>query len=81
MLKKKICLFFQRGHGNEFSNLIGSLCGQEVPVSAHGHSNAYVSLCSFCLQSHSSTKAFYWTRKLKNKSFIFKTDFFITGLK
>lgn len=39
-----VTVFFSRGHGNEFNNLIGSLCGPDFPISAHGHHNAYVSL-------------------------------------
>lgn len=39
-----LLFFFSRGHGNEFNNLIGSLCRPDFPISAHGHHNAYVSL-------------------------------------
>ena len=39
--------FFPRGHGNEFSNLIGCLRGPDFPISAHGHGNAYVSFRPF----------------------------------
>ena len=27
--------FFPREHGNKFSNLIGSFCGPDFPISAH----------------------------------------------
>ena len=40
-------LFFQRGHGNEFSNLIGSLRGPDFLISVHGHGNAYMSFYPF----------------------------------
>ena len=77
--KDKNKYFFPRGHGNEFSNLIGSLRGPDFPISAHGHGKRLREFLSFCLQSHLSAKAFfktafYWTTKLKNKSSLFKTD-------
>ena len=40
-------LFFLRGHGNEFRNMIGSLRGRDFPISAQGYGNAYVSFCPF----------------------------------
>ena len=45
--KGNIAIFFSRGHGNELSNLIGSLHGSDFPISAHGHGNGYVSFCPF----------------------------------
>ena len=35
--------FFLRGHDNESCNLDGSLCGQDFHISAHRHSNTFVS--------------------------------------
>ena len=43
--------FFPRRHGNEFSNLIGSLRVPDFPISAHGHGNAYVSSCPFAYKA------------------------------
>ena len=40
-------IFFPRGHGNEFGDLIGSLRGPYFPICAHGHGNAYVSFSPF----------------------------------
>jgi len=37
---KYLVLFFPRGHGNEFSNLIGSLRYPDFLISSHGHGNA-----------------------------------------
>ena len=51
--------FFPRGHGNEFSNLIGSLRGPYFLISAHRHGNAYVSSCAFAYKV--SAKAFFKT--------------------
>lgn len=35
--------FFPREHDNESCNLDGSLCSQDFHISAHGHSNTFVS--------------------------------------
>ena len=37
--------FLPRGHGNEFSNLIGSLRDPHFSIFAHGMGNAYVRFC------------------------------------
>ena len=39
--------YFPRGRGNESSNLIGSLRVPDFPICAHGHGNAYMSVCPF----------------------------------
>ena len=41
------CSTFPRGHGNDFTNLIGSLRGPAYLISAHGHGDAYVRFCPF----------------------------------
>ena len=61
--------FFPKGHGNEFSNLIGSLRGRGSP--AHGHGNTYVSFCPFVYRTGSSRKPF------KGKSFYAKRGVFV----
>lgn len=44
----KIPFIFPRGHSRDFSNLIGSSCGLDFPISAHGRGNPNVSfVCLF----------------------------------
>lgn len=45
--KKNYIYSFSRGHSWDFGNLIGSSCGLDFPISAHGHGNPDVSFCLF----------------------------------
>ena len=67
-------IFFQRGDGNEFSNLIGSLRGPDFPVSAHGHCNAYLSFYPFVCSLFSLR--FLSSKPFKCKSF-FQNSFLL----
>ena len=51
-------IFCPRGHGNELSNLIGSLRYLDFPISGHDHSNAYVSFCPFVCKAIEVQKLF-----------------------
>ena len=76
---KYLVLFFPRGHGNKFSNLIGSLRYQDFPISSHGHSNAQVSFCPFVCKAIKVQSffqnIFLLVKKVENKSFLFKQIF------
>ena len=68
--------FFLRGHGNEFSNLIGSLSDADFPISAHRHGNAYVSFSPFAYKAI-KRKSFFQNsfsldKKLQKQKFSFQ---------
>ena len=75
-------LFFPRGHGFEFSNLIGSLRGPDFPISAHENGSAYMNFRPFVYKAikvlRLSSNDFFLDKKVeKNKAF-FSKQIFIT---